>query len=155
MEQNLSIHHVLLARSKAKNWPYMSSILMRNENVPLFEEQFGQLDHDWLLRATESRQCHEITPCVFRYVDGKNLSLTPEYRKRDFYMGLLKVDGDLKTMKSWFSSRARYHYIMGETGLARFFFARGTLDWKTVLYFVTSYCSPLRKAIVKKFKVFG
>ena len=133
----------------------MSSILIRNENVPRFEEWFGQLDYSWLLEVTKERECVEIGPCVYRYVDGKNLSLDSDYRKRDFYMGLLEVDGDLKTMKRWFASRARYHYVMGETGLARFFFARGTLDWKTVLYFVTSYCSPLRKAIVKKFKVFG
>ena len=89
MEQSLSIHQVLLSRNKSKNWPYMSSILMRNEGVPLFEEMFGQLDHDWLLKVTESRQCHEIAPCVYRYVDGQNLSLDPDYRRRDFYLGLL------------------------------------------------------------------
>ena len=153
MEQNLSIHKALRSRNKSVPWPYTSSIMIVNSGVELFNDP--QVDYEWLLRVTECRKCHATEPCVYRYVDGKNLSLTPEYRKRDFYMGLLEVDGDLKTMKSWFSSRARYHYVMGETGLARFFFSRGTLDWKTVLYFVTSYCSPLRKAIVKKFKVFG
>ena len=153
MEQNLSIHKALLSRNKSVPWPYTSSIMIVNSGVELFNDP--QVDYEWLLRVTECRKCHATEPCVYRYVDGKNLSLTPEYRKRDFYMGLLEVDGDLKTMKSWFSSRARYHYVMGETGLARFFFARGTLEWKTVLYFLSAYCDPLRRAIVKKFKVFG
>lgn len=155
MEQSLSIHQVLLSRNKSKNWPYMSSILMRNEGVPLFEEMFGQLDHDWLLKVTESRQCHEIAPCVYHYVDGQNLSLDPDYRRRDFYLGLLQADGDIRTMKRWFASYARYHYVMGDITMARFFFARGTLNWKAVLYFISTYCTPLRKAIIKKFNVFG
>ena len=155
MEQNLSIHQVLLERIKARNWPYMSSILIRNENVPLFEEQFGQLDYDWLLRATKERKCVEINPCVLRYIDGHNLSLDPDYRRRDFYLGLLQVDGDTKTMKRWFASRARYHYVMGDVNMARFFFTRGVLDWKTILYFLSTFNNNLRKAIIKKFRVWG
>jgi hypothetical protein len=133
----------------------MSSIILLNENVPLFEEQFGQLDYDWLLKVTEARDCREVAPCVRRWVNGKNLSLNPSYRAHDFYMGLLQVDGDTRTMKKWFASRARYHYVMGEVKMARFFFARGTLNWKTVLYFFTSYSTVLRKIIIRKFKVFG
>lgn len=155
MEQNLSIHQVLLRRSKARNWPYMSSILIRNEDVPLFEEQFGQLDHDWLLKATKERKCVEVDPCVLRYVNGKNLSLDPEYRRRDFYLGLLQVDGDIRTMKRWYSSRARYHYIQGEIKLARFHFIRGDLNWKTILYFLSTFNNSLRKVIIKKFRVWG
>jgi hypothetical protein len=133
----------------------MSSILMRNKDVPLFEEHFGQLDYDWLLRVTKDRICKEVSPCVIRYINGENLSLDPDYRKRDFYMGLMEVDGDTNTMKRWFSSRARYHYVMGQTQMARFFFARGRLDWKTILYYFTSYINPLRKFIIKKYRVFG
>jgi len=133
----------------------MSSIIMVNRNVPLFEVQFGQLDYEWMLRVTRDRKCIEVDPCVIRYVDGSNLSLNPVYRRRDFYMGLLEVDGDTKTMKRWFASRARYHYVMGETRMARFYFARGRLDWKTVSYYFTSFFPPLRKFIIKKFGVFG
>ena len=107
-----------------------------------------------MLRVTGNRKCVEVEPCVIRYVDGKNLSLNPVYRKRDFYMGLLEVDGDTRTMKRWFASRARYHYVMGETRMARFYFARGRLDWKTISYYFTSFFPPLRRFIVKKFKVF-
>lgn len=137
------------------HWPYFSSIMIVNKNIPRLEEYFGQLDYDWLLRATGDRMCKEIDPCVIRYVDGGNLSLNPEYRRRDFYMGLLAVDGDTKTMRRWFSSRARYHYVMGETAMARFFFFRGEISLKTILYCLSSYCSPLRKIIIKKYRVFG
>jgi len=155
MGQNLSIHQVLLARSKARHWPYFSSIMIVNKNVPRLEEYFGQLDYDWLLRVTKDRSCKEIDPCVFRYVNGENLSLNPEYRKRDFYMGLLMVDENTDTMKRWFASRARYHYVMGEMPMARFYFARGAINWKTIMYYLTSYNKTISKWIVKKYRVFG
>ena len=155
MEQILSIRQALLKRSKAMSWPYLSSIMVRNNNIPPFEEWYGQLDYPWLLEVTKDRVCCEVAPCVIRGIDGNNLSLQREYRKRDFYMGLLQVDGDIDTMKRWYASRGRYHYVMGECSMARFFFARGSLNWKTVLYYATSYCTPLRKAIIKKFRVWG
>ena len=155
MAQTSYIHQVLLKRSKAANWPYFSSIMIINDNVPRLEEYFGQLDYDWLLRVTKDRNCQEIDPCVIRYVDGTNLSLDPTYRKRDFYLGLLEIDGDIKTMKQWYASRARYHYVMGETAIARFYFARGAINWKTILYYISSYNTLLRKIIIKKFRVFG
>lgn len=155
MEQNLSIHQVLLERGKQKNWPYMSSIMIVNSAIPKFEECFGQLDYNWLLDATKNRKCVEIDPCVYRNISGSNLSLDKDYRKRDFYMGLLQIDGDIKTMKRWYSSRGRYHYVQGEISLARFYFLRGDLNWKTILYFMSTFNNKLRKAIIKKFKVWG
>jgi hypothetical protein len=153
--QTSYIHDVLKSRSKKANWPYIGSLLIRNKDIPLFEEYFGQLDYDWLLRITKDRRCKETDITVVRYVDGTNLSLDPEYRKRDFYMGLLDVDGNLPVMKKWFASRARYHYVMGEMKMARFFFIRGAINWKTILYFISSYNGILSKWIIRKFNVFG
>lgn len=153
MEQNLSIREILLKRSKSRQWPYTSSIVMVNRDLPLFDDP--QCDYPWLLEVTKGRVCKETPPMVIRYVDGKNLSLDPGYRKRDFYTGLMEVDGDIKTMKRWYSSRARYHYVMGETKMARFYFLRGMISLKTVLYYLTSFITPARKFIVKKFGVFG
>ncbi len=155
MEQSSSIHRLLSERSKAANWPYMSSILMVNRNVPLFEEQYGQLDYEWTLEATRGRRCAEVSPCVIRYIDGSNLSHDHEYRRRDFYAGLLTADGNRRVMKRWFASYARYHYVAGNARMARFFFIRGTINWKTMLYWITSFLPPLRKFIIRKFGVFG
>lgn len=150
-----TLYNILKTRSKKQNWAYLGSLLIKNENVPLFEEYFGQLDYDWLLRLTKHRICVECEPVVIRNVDDNNLSLNPEYRKRDFYMGLLDVDGNTKTMKKWYASRARYHYVVGDMKMARFYFIRGELNWKTILYFISSFNANLSKLIIKKFKVFG
>lgn len=133
----------------------MSSILMVNRDVPLFEEQYGQLDYEWTLRATEHRVCAEVEPCVIRHVGDRNLSRDDEYRRRDFYTGLMLADGNRRVMKRWFSSYARYHYVAGNVRMARFFFIRGTINLKTLLYWITSFSPPLRKLIVRKFGVFG
>ena len=153
--QPLSIHEALLLRNKKWNWPYMSSVLIENKNVPLFEEYFGQLDYDWMLRATKSRVCREIAPCVWRYVNGKNLSLDPDYRKRDFYIGLIHAGNDIGVIKRWYSSHARYHYVMGDMKIARFYFIRGTINWKSILYVVSSYFPILSQWIIKKYRVFN
>lgn len=155
MEQTSYIHRILRKRSKKANWPYLSSIICKNKDIPLFEEEFGQLDYDWLLKVTEHRICKEIEPSVIRHVDGKNLSLNHEYRKRDFYVSLLLMDDDFDVIKIMYSSRARYFYVMGEMKKARFHFLRGVLNWKTVLYFITSYNKRVSRLIVKKFGVFG
>lgn len=149
------IYKTLLKRDKSYGWVYPSSIVMKNENVPLFETCFGQLDYGWLLQVTSNRKCRQVLPKVIRHKTGNNLSLNPNYRRNDFYMGLLEVDGDIDTMKSWYSSRARYHYYMHEMKLARFYFLRGKIGWKEVLYYLTSYSYNLSKFINKKFKVFG
>jgi len=153
--QTSFIHDAIKSRSKKANWPYIGSLLIRNQDIPLFEEDFGQLDYDWLLKVTKNRRCKETDICVVRYVNGNNLSLDPVYRKRDFYMGLLDVDGDLTVMKKWFASRARYHYLMGEMKMARFFFIRGSVNWKTIMYYFSSYNRSLSKWIIQKFNVFG
>ena len=155
MVMNSYIHEVLKKRSKEANWVYISSILMANKDVPLFEEYFGQLDYEWLLEVTKDRKCKEIVASVIRHIDGDNLSLNPEYRKRDFYIGMLLVDDNIDTLKSMYGTRARYYYVMGEMKRARFHFWRAKADWKTVLYILTSYNKRVSKLIIKKFGVFG
>lgn len=150
-----NLYQTLLKRDKNYGWAYISSLLIKNENIPLFEEYFGQLDYDWLLRLTKDRHCVQTPPLVIRNLTGTNLSLNPDYRKRDFYMGLLLVDGNIPVMKNWYSSRARYHYVMGEGKMARFYFLRGTVNWKTILYYFTARAPKIRQWIINKFKVFG
>lgn len=150
-----NLYQTLLKRDKNYGWAYISSLLIKNNDVPLFEEYFGQLDFDWLLRLTKDRTCVQTSPVVIRNINKNNLSLNPIYRKRDFYMGLLLVDGDVPVMKKWYASRARYHYVMYEMKMARFFFLRGNLNWKTTLYYISSYNTTLSKIIINKFKVFG
>jgi len=152
--QSPNLYETLLKRDTRYGWAYMSSLLIKNENIPLFEEYFGQLDYDWSLRLTKNRKCLQTKPVVVRSETDCNLSMNREYRKRDFYMGLLQVDGYTPVMKKWYSSRARYHYVKSEMSIARFYFIRGVLNWKTILYFLSSFNLKLSKLIVKKYKVF-
>jgi glycosyltransferase involved in cell wall biosynthesis len=150
-----TIYNTLLKRSKKQGWAYLGSLLIRNNNIPLFEECFGQLDYGWMLQLTKNRLCIECQPVVVRSVGDNNLSRNPEYRKRDFYMGLMEIDPDVQTMKRWYASRARYHYVMFEMRMARFYFIRGEVNLKTILYFISSYNKPLSRWIIKQFKVSG
>ena len=154
MEQNLSIHDVLLNRSKKKAWPYLGSIIVKNENIPLFDERYG-LDYDWSLKVTKNRVCKESMPVVVRSFDGENLSMKKEYRVNDFYEGLRIADGNIPVMRKWFDTRAKYHYKIGDVKMARFLFLRGSRNAKNLMYVLTSYCPFLRKIIIKKFNVFG
>lgn len=148
------IHQVLLGRNKKHNWPYMSSIMVINEKIPLFEEHFGQLDYDWLLRITKERKCKEIDPCVIRYKNGMNLSLTSEYRKRDFYYSLMILENrNKKGIKNLYGTRARYFYFINDMKSARRYFLKAKKDWKTILYLITTFWGS--NFIRKHFHVFG
>lgn len=128
---------------------------MKNQNIPLFEEMFGLLDYDWLLKVTKDRKCAITEPLVIRYINGKNLSLDSDYRKKDFYMIMLYIDGNLDAMKRLCGTRGRYFYYIGNGKMARWYFRQSKLSWKIILYYLTSFIEPLRKLIVKKFRVFG
>ena len=69
----------------------MSSIIFKREQIKFFEEDFGKVDYDWILRMTEGKRTVEVDPVVIRHVDGKNLSLDPEYRKIDYYYALMTL----------------------------------------------------------------
>jgi len=156
MEPNSSLHQALLNRNKDiyKN-VYLGSVLMVNKNIPLFEEYFGALDYDWVLKATANRPCSVVKPCVIRHVTGKNLSLDPEYRKKDFYTAMLLADGNIRAMRRICGTRARYYYQIGNGCLARFWFLRADFTWKSIFYFLTSFFPVLREQISKRFRVFG
>lgn len=151
-----SVRQKLLEMNRKNLNVYMSSILIKNHNIPKFEEYFGQLDYDWLLRLSENRKWKTLKkPLVIRYVDGNNLSLNNEYRTRDFYMAMIYLNENLSVMKKLCGSRARYYYLIGNPKMARFYFKQSEFNLKTILYFLTSYLPSLRKFIIKKFRVFG
>jgi len=151
-----SVHEALLRwDKKITSHLYLGSILLINKDVPPFETHFGMLDYDWLLRVTESRKCIAIKPCVIRYVQEENLSLNADYRRKDFYMIMLVIDGHIDGMKKLCGTRARYHYYIGELKLARYWLFHANFHWKIVLYFITSFIPIMRRWVLKKYRVFG
>jgi len=154
MVQILSAHEALTGWKKNKvPGMYISSILMKNENVPRFEERYGYLDYDWLLAVTKDRKCVETEPVVIKYIAGDNLSYNKEYRLNDFYNNLKIADGRFGAMKRICGTRARYHYVIGETKESRYWFRRSNLSIKNILYYLSSYINPLRKYVINKFRV--
>ena len=151
-----SVQTKLLELDRKNLYVYMSSILIKNENIPLFEEYFGQLDYDWLLRLGKNRKwLMSKEPTVIRYINKENLSLNLEYRKRDFYLAMLQIDGNISSMKKLCGSRARYCYMVGDVKMARFYFRQSNISLKTTMYYLTSYSPLMRKFVLKRFRVFG
>ncbi|HOW26385.1 MAG TPA: hypothetical protein PK711_12030 [Bacteroidales bacterium] len=134
----------------------MSSILMVNSDVPLFEEVYGKHDYDWILSVTEKYACKEVPPVVIRYINEKNLSLDPVYRSEDFdfMLSILQRNNNMAGIKRLHGTRARYDYKMGNYKQARYYFLRADRSWKVGLYFLTSFVPPLARIITRKFKVF-
>jgi glycosyltransferase involved in cell wall biosynthesis len=153
----------LLAKSKQGQHSYIGSILYSaGLKDILFEEHFGKVDFDWILRLFHKRRSAEICrPLYNRYVSKTNLSLDISYRTADFYYSLMTIENyeekypkEVKTaFKRIHGSRARYYYLTGNMPKARSLFLRAGLDWKIILYYLTSYWGS---GLVKKhFNVFG
>jgi glycosyltransferase involved in cell wall biosynthesis len=152
----------LLTKSKNGQKIYFGSIMFAAElKKHRFEEHFGKVDFDWLLRLFNGMTSVEICePLYNRYVDGHNLSLNPTYRAMDFYYSLMciesyqqKYPNETKlAYQRIHGTRARYYYLMGEMSKARFYFLRSDFSWKTVLYYFTTFSGS--NWVKKKFKVF-
>ena len=128
----------------------------------LFEEIFGAVDYDWVLKLFHQRDSIEVSDVLYlRKVNGKNLSLNESYRKKDFYFSLMFIEEyrdlypeEVKTASlKIFGTRARYYYLMDNMKLARFYFLRSQLNAKTLLYYLTSFAGS--NLIKRNFNVFG
>ncbi|MCB0837973.1 MAG: glycosyltransferase [Bacteroidetes bacterium] len=152
----------LLRLSSGQN-TYLGSIMFEAslKNI-LFEEIFGAVDYDWVLKLFHQRDSIEVSDVLYlRKVNGKNLSLNESYRKKDFYFSLMFIEEyrdlypeEVKTASlKIFGTRARYYYLMDNMKLARFYFLRSQLNAKTLLYYLTSFAGS--NLIKRNFNVFG
>lgn len=142
---------------------YMGSLIYSSKlKDNLFEEHFGMVDFDWLLRLFHQQTSIEICKTLYeRVLDGANLSLNETYRKNDFYYSLLTLEGYEKlypketalAFKKVHGSRARYYYVIGNMRKARYYFIRSKWNIKTLLYFLSTFAGS--KFVKKHFNVFG
>lgn len=142
---------------------YLGSIIYSKElkNI-MFEEHFGVVDFDWILRLFHNQESLEISkPLYVRNVDGDNFSLNETYRKYDFYYSLMTIEQFQSqypkevalAYKKIHGSRARYYYLMGNMSKARFYFKKSNWNLKTALYYLTSFFG--HKYVKKRFNIFG
>lgn len=152
-----------LSKSRKGQSVYLGSLIFRKELAHIqFEEQYGVVDFDWLVRLFQGQDSIEICQSLYtRLVDGGNLSLDKTYRERDFEYSLLF----LKTYENEYpyevreaiqrinGSRARYFYLIGDMKNARFYFRKSSKTVKTLAYYFTTYIGS--KLVKRLFKVFG
>ncbi|MCU0376943.1 MAG: glycosyltransferase family 2 protein [Bacteroidales bacterium] len=152
-----------LARRNSGQPAYMSTIMIsRKLSTILFEEEFGCVDYDWLVRIFENNaSVHCNRPLATRFVYGLNLSLQRSYREKEYALSLRTAGAYLENYPAEAGealyringTRARYHYVMGEMSLAREYFKKSAPGIKTTLYYLTTFAGS---AIIKRFfRVFG
>jgi glycosyltransferase involved in cell wall biosynthesis len=152
-----------LTRAKQSQKTYFGSIMIHKDlRHVLFEEEFGMVDFDWVLRIFKNQASVEITkPLFVRYVNGSNLSLNERYRLNDFVVSSKTIDSYRKQypkqckkgLKRLSGSMARYYYLVGKGSEARKYLLKANFSLVNVLYFLTSFWG--REYVVKRFKVFG
>jgi len=152
-----------LARRTSGQPVYMSTIMFSRElSSILFEEEYGCVDYDWLLRLFEGRSSvHCSKALATRYISGKNLSLQSGYRGKEYDLSARTAESyrvkypDEATQAFYRinGTRARYHYVAGDMELARKYLKKSAPGLKTLLYYLTSFAGS---SIVKRFfRVFG
>lgn len=153
----------ILVRSIIGQNVYLGSIMFSSSLKHIhFEETFGMIDYDWILRLFKDRDSIEVNQSLYnRYIDGKNLSLNEEYRKRDFYYSLMHIEEYTHSwprevriaQKKMYGSRARYYYLMGNMPMARYYFLRSMPNLKNFAYYLTTFWGS--EFIKRKYNPFG
>ncbi|NIR52857.1 glycosyltransferase family 2 protein [candidate division KSB1 bacterium] len=155
-----------LARKKHRHryeTPYLGSLMFDKQLTVLhFEEFFGKLDFDWLLRLFRDQRTAKVSePLVIRHVDGSNLSLDLKYRRLDYFYARMiyeQYEDDFPkevkaAIKGLNGTRARYYYKMNNMRKAREYFFQSKMNWKTILYIITTFAGS--DFVKKHFRVFG
>lgn len=152
-----------LTKSLSGQNTYLGSIIFRKElKHILFEEHFGMVDFDWILRMFHQQESIEVCDSLYtRYVTDQNLSLNEAYRIKDFYYSLMQIESYENlyprevslAYRKIHGSRARYYYLMGNMKKARFYFKRSGWNLVTLLYYLTTFAGS--GFVKKRFNVFG
>jgi len=152
-----------LSRTKGGQNVYFSTLMISSSlKHVLFEEHYGMVDYDWLLRLFHNQPSAEIPlGLMTRLITSNNLSLNENYRRKDFLYShdiLLQYKHQYPTqvdnaIKRLYGSAARYHYLCNNMEEARKYFRKAALDAKNILYYLTSFVGG--RYVRKYFNVFG
>ena len=152
-----------LVKSKSGQQTYLGSILFHSSlKQILFEEEFGMIDFDWVLKLFHNKISVEVCSALYlRKVESDNLSLNEQYRINDYYYSLKTISAYkheysaevICAEKRINGSLGRYYYLVGNMKLARKYLFNSTIELKTILYLITTFVGS--KIVKKYFKVFG
>jgi len=152
-----------LSRSAPSPNTYLGSTLYSKQLKEIyFEEHFGMIDSDWMLKLYHQNTSIEICKSLYnRYIKSNNLSLNKSYRKNDYYYSLLTLEeyedqypdlvkqGYLRIQ----ASRAKYFYLIGDMKNARKYFLKSKMSFKNIAYYLSTFWGA--DMVKKKFNVFG
>ena len=152
-----------LAKSKSGQQTYLGSILFHSSlKHILFEEEFGMIDFDWVLKLFHNKISVEVCSALYlRKVKSDNLSLNEQYRINDYYFSLKTISAYkyeypaevIFAEKRINGSLGRYYYLIGNMKLARKYLVKSTIELKTILYLITTFVGS--KIVKRYFKIFG
>jgi len=152
-----------LTKSKVGQQTYLGSIMFCSSlKYILFEEQYGMIDFDWVLKLFNNQKSVEVCSALYlRKVDGSNLSLNQQYRINDYQYSLQSIDKykseyekEVKLAERRINgSMGRYYYLIGNMRLARVYFLKSRIELKTILYLITTFVGS--KIVKRYFKIFG
>jgi glycosyltransferase involved in cell wall biosynthesis len=161
-DKNATFLNKLSKSIKGQN-TYLGSIIYSKQLKDiLFEEHFGVVDYDWILRLFNNQSSLEISQSLYvRYVSQENLSLNEKYRKIDFYYSLFTLEEYENqypkevalSYKKIHGTRAKYYYLSNNMKKSRFYFLKANFSLKTVMYYLTTFYG--HKIVKKHFHLFG
>ena len=152
-----------LTKSNSGQQIYLGSILFHSSlKDTFFEEEYGMIDFDWVLKLFYKQKSVEVcAPLYRRMVAENNLSLNEQYRINDYNYSLkaiLDYKNEYSELVSYSAkkingSMGRYYYLIGDMKLARKYLFKSTFELKTILYIITTFVGS--KIIKRFFKIFG
>lgn len=161
-EKNISFFSKLTKNNSGQNLYLGSLMIHKNLSKIKFEEDFGMVDYDWILKILHNNSSIEVCESLYtRKINEGNLSLDRDYRKNDFEItyNVIKSFSQLYQKKSAIGikklhgSYARYFYLVGDMFNARTHFLKSDFSLKNILYFITTFAGS--KIVKKYFNVFG
>ena len=152
-----------MTRSKTGQETYLGSILFcQSFKDILFEEEYGMIDFDWVLKLFYNQRSVEICSALyFREVKENNLSLNEQYRINDYNHSVNAILSYKKeypylvdiSKKRLNGSMGRYYYLMDNMKFARKYLLKSTIEFKTILYLITTFVGS--RIVKRYFKIFG
>lgn len=153
----------MLQRSYKGQVIYLSGLFFSAELKHIeFEEQYGFLDYDWLVRLFENQTSVEVPALLFtRYVEGSNLSFNEKYRVTDHQAGIALLSSYSMTypaecrvgIRKFHGTLARYYYLTNRFSESRSLLLKGGLWPKNWFFYLTSFYG--RRLVQRYIHFFG
>lgn len=152
-----------LTKMKSGQQTYLGSIMFTSslKNI-FFEEEYGMIDFDWVLRLFHNNSSVEVCKSLYlRKVKRNNLSLDESYRINDYKYSMKTVSdfsdqypSQVKiSIKRINGSMGRYYYLIGDMQNARKYLMKSTINSISILYLITTFVG--HKFVRKHFNIFG